>query len=247
MNRKLLWIATICSFALMGCNEMGASTAKKSLTTEKDKYSYAFGAFFGMQANQQLVARDSIDLDLDVFVQAFKERYKNDSAKYLMNDSLIFATLNEFSMKHQAEKMAKDSIAAEKNLTTQKDFLEKNKSAEGVVTTESGLQYQMIHQGTGVVPTDTDIVSVHYTGTLLDGSEFDNSLKRGAPAEFPVNAVIPGWTEILKLMKTGSKVKVWIPSDLGYGPRGRMPMIPGHSLLVFEMELLETKAPEAQK
>ncbi len=247
MNRKLLGLAALCSLMLLGCNELGAPAAKKTLTTDKDKYSYAFGAFFGMQANQQLVARDSIDMDLDVFIQAFKERYNNDSAKFLMNDSTIFATLNEFSMKQQAEKAKKDSIAAEKSLTEQKDFLEKNKSAEGVVVTPTGLQYTVLQEGTGVAPGDSDIVSVHYVGTLLNGNEFDNSVKRGTPLEFPVTAVIPGWTEMLKLMKVGSKVKAWIPSELGYGALGRMPMIPGNSLLIFEMELLDTKAPEAAK
>ena len=174
-------------------------------------------------------------------MQALSERFEQDSAKLLMSDSALFAVLNDFSMKRQQEKVKKDSLAAEKNLQEQKAFLEKNKSEGGVITTASGLQYLVIIEGKGEVPKDEDLVSVHYTGTLLDGTEFDSSIKRGAPAEFPLNAVIPGWTELLKVMKVGSKVKAWIPSDLAYGPRGRQ-VIPGNSLLVFEMELLGVKA-----
>ena len=113
------------------------------------------------------------------------------------------------------------------------------------MTTESGLQYKVITEGTGATPADGDIVKVHYTGTLLDGTKFDSSVDRGEPLEFPIGAVIPGWTEMLKLMKVGGKVTAWIPSDLAYGPRGRGPQIPGNSALVFEMELIDTHAADA--
>ncbi len=242
MNIRMLLAVGLCSVVLFGCNEMGGAASKKALVTEKDKYSYALGAHFGTQAHFQLVQRDSIDLDLAVFVQAFMERYNQDSVKYLMTDSVVFATLNDFSMKKQQEKVAKDSVAAIANLTAQKTFLDKNKTEAGVITTASGLQYKIITQGAGAVPGDSSIVTVHYTGTLLDGKKFDSSIDRGQPAEFPIAAVIPGWTEMLKLMKVGTKVQAWIPSELGYGPRGRMPMIPGNSLLVFDMELLGAKS-----
>ena len=241
MNLKLLLSIGLSSILLFGCNEMGKPAAKTALVTEKDNYSYALGASFGQQARALLIQRDSIDLDYAVFMQAFTERFEQDSAKLLMTDSALFAVLNDFSMKRQQEKVQKDSLAAEKNLQEQKAFLEKNKSEAGVITTASGLQYLVIIEGKGELPKDEDLVSVHYTGTLLDGTEFDSSIKRGAPAEFPLNAVIPGWTELLKVMKVGSKVKAWIPSDLAYGPRGRQ-VIPGNSLLVFEMELLGVKA-----
>ena len=243
MNLKLLLSIGLSSILLFGCNEMGKPAAKTALVTEKDNYSYALGASFGQQARALLIQRDSIDLDYAVFMQAFTERFEQDSAKLLMSDSALFAVLNDFSMKRQQEKIQKDSLAAEKNLQEQKAFLEKNKSEAGVITTASGLQYLVIIEGKGELPKDEDLVSVHYTGTLLDGTEFDSSIKRGAPAEFPLNAVIPGWTELLKVMKVGSKVKAWIPSDLAYGPRGRQ-VIPGNSLLVFEMELLGVKASE---
>ena len=245
MNKKLIIAAGALAFALTGCDQLcqGPKT-KTALVTDKDKYSYALGAHFGNQARFQLVTRDSIDLDLDLFIQAFKERYNEDSAHFLMNDSTIFQTLTDLSQARQAEKNKKDSLAAEANKAAGEAFLAKNKTEEGVVTTESGLQYKVITEGTGATPADGDIVKVHYTGTLLDGTKFDSSVDRGEPLEFPIGAVIPGWTEMLKLMKVGGKVTAWIPSDLAYGPRGRGPQIPGNSLLVFEMELIDTHSAE---
>ena len=248
MNKKVIVAAGALALVLTGCDQLclnqGPKT-KTALVTEKDKYSYALGAHFGNQAQFQLVARDSIDLDLDLFIQAFVERYKQDSAKYLMADSTIFQTLTELSQSRQAEKARKDSVAAANNKAAGEAFLAQNKTAEGVVTTESGLQYKVITEGTGATPADGDIVKVHYTGTLLDGTKFDSSVDRGEPLEFPIGAVIPGWTEMLKLMKVGEKVTAWIPSDLAYGPRGRGPQIPGNSTLVFEMELIDTRAADA--
>ena len=230
MKTKLILAAGALAMLMTGCEPCKtASTEKTSLVTEKDKYSYALGAHFGNQARFQLVTRDSIDLDLDLFIQAFKERYNEDSVKFLMNDSIIMETLNKLSADRQAEKMKKDSIAAEKNKAEGEAFLAQNKTAEGVVTTASGLQYKVETEGTGATPTDEDKVKVHYTGTLLDGTKFDT-------------AVISGWTEMLKLMKVGEKVTAWIPSDLAYGPRGNR-AIPGNSVLKFEMELLEVIPP----
>jgi len=246
MKSKMIVAAGAIAMLLTGCDQLcqGPKT-KTALVTDKEKYSYALGAHFGGQAHFQLVTRDSIDLDIDLFIQAFKERYNEDSASYLMNDSIIFETLQKLSQDRQAEKMRKDSIAAETNKAAGEAFLASNKTAEGVITTESGLQYKVITEGTGATPGDSDIVKVHYTGTLLDGTKFDSSIDRGQPLEFPINAVIPGWTEMLKLMKVGGKVTAWIPSDLAYGPHGRGPQIPGNSLLVFEMELIDTHAANA--
>ncbi len=243
--KKLIALG-LCAAFFVGCNEFGAPR-KTSLVTEKEKVSYALGSIFGMQAHAQLVARDSIDLDLDVFKQAFVEHYNRDSAKYLLSDSLVKEVLNDFSAKLQAERKKKDSIASAKTLEEGVAFLAKNKTVEGVIVTASGLQYKVIAEGTGESPNDSSTVSVHYTGKLLDGSEFDSSVKRGQPAEFPVRAVIPGWTELLKLMKTGGKVVAWIPSELAYGTYGRPPMIPGNSVLEFEVELLSVKAPDSAK
>ncbi|WP_290745455.1 FKBP-type peptidyl-prolyl cis-trans isomerase, partial [Fibrobacter sp. UBA4309] len=246
MKSKMIVAAGVVAMLMTGCDQFCQGPAvKKNLVTDKEKYSYALGAHFGTQAHFQLVTRDSIDLDIDLFIQAFKERYNEDSAAFLMNDSTIFETLQKLSADRQAEKVKKDSIAAEANKAAGEAFLASNKTAEGVITTESGLQYKVITEGTGATPSDSDIVKVDYTGTLLDGTKFDSSVDRGQPLEFPINAVIPGWTEMLKLMKVGGKVTAWIPSDLAYGPHGRGPQIPGNSLLVFEMELIDTHAPGA--
>lgn len=248
MKTKLIVAAGALAMLMTGCDLMGqAQTAptKSALVTDKDKYSYALGAHFGNQAHFQLTTRDSIDLDLDLFIQAFRERFNGDSAKFLMDDSTVLSTLMDLQKSKQAEQQKKDSLAAEAVKSAADAFLAANKSAEGVVTTASGLQYKVITEGTGAVPGDSDVVKVHYTGTLLDGTKFDSSVDRGQPLEFPINAVIPGWTEMLKLMKVGGKVTAWIPSDLGYGMRGRPPQIPGGSLLIFEMELIDTHAANA--
>ena len=249
MNKKLIVAAGALALLMTGCDQLcpGAAPAKTALVTEKDSNSYAFGAHFANQVYQQLIARDSLELDVDIFVQAFRDRFSQDSSKVLMNDSLVFATLMNIQQKKQDEMRKKDSIANETRKAENAAFFEKNKTAEGVVTTESGLQYKILTEGTGATPGDSDIVKVHYTGTLLDGKEFDSSVKRGEPLEFPINAVIPGWTEMLKLMKVGEKVTAWIPSDLAYGPYGRPPQIPGNSMLIFEMELIDTHAAEAPK
>ena len=137
----------------------------------------------------------------------------------------------------QAQKVAQH--APNKNAGEQ--FLAENKERSEVVTLPSGLQYEVLTEGTGATPGATDKVSVHYHGTLIDGTVFDSSVKRGEPASFPVNGVIKGWTEALQLMKTGSKWKLYIPYDLAYGDRGAGPTIKPYSTLIFEVELLEVK------
>ena len=202
MKTKLIIAAGALAMLMTGCDQLCPSKtapAKTSLVTQKDTNSYAFGAHFANQVYAQLVARDSIELDLDLFIQAFKDRFNQDSSKYLMNDSTVFATLMNIQQQKQLEAQKKDSIASEKRKSEGAAFLEQNKTAEGVVTTESGLQYKVLTEGTGATPGDSDVVKVHYTGTLLDGTKFDSSIDRGQPLEFPINAVIPGWTEMLKL------------------------------------------------
>ncbi|MDD5772373.1 MAG: FKBP-type peptidyl-prolyl cis-trans isomerase [bacterium] len=127
---------------------------------------------------------------------------------------------------------------AQKNLKEEEEFLKKNKDAEGVKTTATGLQYLVLKEGEGEIPTATDEVKVNYKGTLIDGTEFDNSYKRGQPAVFPVNRVIAGWTEALQMMKAGSKYKLFIPSKLGYGNLGAGRDIGPNQMLIFEVELL---------
>ena len=203
-----------------------------TLLVQNTSVSYALGAYLAKQVYAQVIERDSIDLDLDIFCKAFRTRFKKDSAHYLLNDEQATKILSDISRQNN-EKWQNANIA----------FLIKNKYAKGIVTTESGLQYKVITKGKGAVPGNSSTVKVHYTGTLINGKKFDSSIDRGEPLEFEINAVIPGWTEVLKLMKVGSKVVAWIPPDLGYGKKGRPPKIPGNSVLVFEMELLDAQNP----
>lgn len=153
-------------------------------------------------------------------------------AVFLLN---LTVSVSAFQMMRKDNKMKAD---AQKNLKEEEEFLKKNKDAEGVKTTASGLQYLVLKEGDGEIPTATDQVKVHYKGTLLNGSEFDNSYTRGQPAVFPVNRVIAGWIEALQLMKVGSKYKLFIPSRLGYGEMGAGREIGPNSMLIFEVELL---------
>jgi FKBP-type peptidyl-prolyl cis-trans isomerase len=205
------------------------------LKTLVEKYSYILGRQIGTQFRN-----DKLEIDQKRFLQGIDEGAQG--AKSLLSEEQI-----EEAMKSLQEKLDKQSQAsAEEGLQKGKDFLEKNRQAKGVVTTLSGLQYLELREGTGASPKDEDWVTVQYKGSLLDGTEFDSSYARGKPAAFQVNRVIPGWTEALKRMKTGAKWKLFIPSSLGYGPRGAPPEIPPHATLVFEVELMEIKGPAKQ-
>ncbi len=142
--------------------------------------------------------------------------------------------------KEETQKMTDENAFKAENLA----YLENNKTVEGVVVTDSGLQYRVIDSGDGKTPAPTDIVTVHYAGRLIDGSEFDSSYKRGEPAQFPVNRVIPGWVEAIQLMQVGDKWELTIPADLAYGPEGAGDVIPGDATLVFDVELLGVRTEE---
>jgi FKBP-type peptidyl-prolyl cis-trans isomerase FklB len=159
----------------------------------------------------------------------------------LLTDEEVKEMLNLYRKEAQAAQKKVQSEQGEKNMSEGPKFLEENKTKEGVVVLESGLQYKVITEGSGKTPKATDKVSVHYKGTLLNGKEFDSSYKRNQPAEFPVNGVIKGWTEALQLMKEGSKWMLYIPSDLAYGARGAGGDIGPNATLIFEVELLEVK------
>lgn len=189
-----------------------------------DSISYALGSLVG----QDLKSGGFSKLNYDVLNAALQRGLNGDSMIMTKEDATM--TLQRFAMAQMKNKSDENSKIA-------KDFLEKNKSAEGVKTTATGLQYKIIKQGTGATPTDTQKVKVHYTGKFIDGKVFDSSVSRGEPATFRVNQVIPGWTEALKMMTVGSKWQLFVPPTLGYGEQGNQG-IPGNSLLIFEVELL---------
>lgn len=193
-----------------------------------DKLSYAWGMAMG----QQLRAMGVSHLNKEDFDEAVHTAFEGKEGKMSPEEA------QQIIQNYLQELTDKSSAAAKE---AGKRFLEENKKREGVIETESGLQYIVEKEGTGATPTATSEVTVHYTGKLIDGTVFDSSVSRGEPATFPLNRVIPGWTEGLQLMKEGGKTTFYIPSDLAYGPNGIPNAIPPHSTLIFEVELLKVK------
>ena len=215
-----------------------------TLKTQKDKASYAVGLNVGRNLGAQL-HQQAVELDQAILLRGMKDALAG--GKTLLTDDEVKAALGQLQadvrtrqqekMKVEQEKM---EVAAKENKKEGAEFLEANKTKEGVVTLPSGLQYKILTEGTGPKPAATDSVSCNYRGTLLNGTEFDSSYKRGQPLSIQVNGVIKGWTEALQLMPAGSKWQLFIPSDLAYGDRGADPRSgigPG-ATLIFEVELL---------
>lgn len=212
---------------------LGAGCQKK-LDTDAKKASYAIGQQIGSNLKKQ-----DIEFDPDVLAMSISEAAQGKESKLKPEE------MQQALMKLQENMMKKQQEQGEKNKKEGEAFLEKNKTAEGVKATASGLQYIVLKEGTGKAPTANDVVKAHYKGTLISGEQFDSSYDRGQPAEFPLNGVIKGWTEALQLMKVGGKMKLFIPPDLGYGPSAR-PGIPANSVLIFEVELLDVMPQKAE-
>lgn len=215
----------ICCFFII----FSVSSCSASLSSDNSKVSYGIGTQFAKDMKGR-----GMELDMKAFNLAVEDVMKGKESRLKDEDIRnAFQKISEELMKKQVAK-------AGENVKIGQEYLDKNKKKQGVLVTKSGLQYRVIKEGAGVTPKATDLVKVHYRGTLIDGTEFDSSYKRNQPAEFPLNQVIPGWTEGLQLMKAGSKYELVIPSALGYGERGNQ-SIPGNSVLIFEVELLEVK------
>ncbi len=204
---------------------------KTTLKNQKEKFSYSIGADTG-QKLQNL----PIEIDLDLLIKGMKDAFSK--RKLLMTDKEIQETLMDLQKELRAKFEEQRKVLGEKNKKEGDLFLAENKKKEGVVTLPSGLQYKVLKEGSGEKPQDTDSVTVHYRGTLIDGTEFDSSYSRGTPASFPVKGVIPGWTEGIKLMKEGAKWQLFIPPNLAYGERGGGPRIGPNATLIFEVELI---------
>jgi len=203
-----------------------SAQAAVDLENEKDKASYSLGMLIGQNT------KNFGDLNFDALIEGLMQQHNGEETELTIEEA--DATIREFQQKIAAGKAAEASAEGEA-------YLAENKNRDGVSVTDSGLQYEVITEGDGPKPAVTDTVSVHYVGTLLDGTEFDSSVARGEPAEFGLNGVIPGWTEGLQLMNTGSKYRFVIPSDLAYGERGAGGSIGPGATLIFEVELLEIK------
>ncbi len=211
---------------------------KSELKTQKDKVSYAIGLDIGAG-----LKKNEVDVDADILARAIKDTFAG--KKPLMTEEEVKTTMTDFQKNLQAKQQERMKAQGEKNKKEGEDYLAKNKSKEGVKTLPSGLQYKVITEGKGKSPKATDTVTVQYRGTLIDGTEFDSSYKRGQPATFPVNGVIKGWTEALQLMKEGSKWQLVIPSELAYGEKGGGP-IGSNAVLIFEVELVSIKAQDSK-
>ncbi len=219
--KKLLLTVLVTGFCT------GTALAEVDLTDEKSKRSYALGLMLADRVTSRYG-----DLDYDALIEAIRTQHEGKEAAMNLQDAE--STLQTYEKKAMAEKSAKSKAEG-------LAYLENNKKREGVKVTESGLQYEVLVEGTGPKPSASDSVSVHYAGTLISGKEFDSSIKRGSPAEFKLGGVIAGWTEGLQLMNTGSKFKFTIPSELAYGDRGAGADIGPGETLIFEVELLEIK------
>jgi FKBP-type peptidyl-prolyl cis-trans isomerase FklB len=222
----------VISSALYACNN--ESSDNQPLGTLEQKASYSFGVDVATRLKQQ-----GIDLDIRALNQGITDAYTG--SELALNDEDRIQAKTEFQTQLQETLLKKQASIAEENLVTGKAFLAENAKKPGVVTTDSGLQYKILTTGDGKQPKDTDTVTTHYKGTLIDGREFDSSYKRDKPASFPVKGVIKGWTEALQLMHVGDKWQLFIPSELAYGATKRSELIEANSTLVFEIELLGIK------
>ena len=211
---------------------------RPALKDAKDKVSYSIGLDIGMTFQKQ-----KMEINSDVLAAGLKDGLSG--AKPLLSPEEVRQVMTQFSKDMREKTAAANKEAADKNTKEGEKFLAENKAKPGVKTTASGLQYKVEKEGSGTPPKETDTVEVNYRGTLIDGTEFDSSYKRGEPATFPVDRVIKGWTEALQLMKPGAKYQLFIPSNLGYGPGGTGGDIGPNSTLIFEVELLSVKPGES--
>lgn len=235
MNFTMAALAiAVLSLVVVSCGSKTAASAEDAAgTTSKADISYAFGVAVGASLKDT-----NVQIDYTQFVAGIKDYVEKDKPRITMED---------------AQRIIQESILAamqkqgEENLAQETKFLAENGKKAGVTTTASGLQYEVLKQGTGPKPKETDIVKVDYVGTFMDGKEFDSSIESGQPAVFPVGMVIPGWVEGIQLMNVGSKYKLYIPSALAYGEQGAQGAIAPNTMLIFEVELLDIEPPEAQE
>ena len=236
MKNSFIYVLVIVLALSASCQQNGKSV---KLTSNVDSVSYAIGVLVGSNNLKQLgSAPGGGQINKEAMAAAF--RASSLGEKPVITEEQANALVQKF-FESETQKQS------QKALEEGNAFLEKNKSRQGVTTTASGLQYEIIKEGTGAKPVATDQVKVNYHGTLINGKVFDSSVDRGEPVTFGVNQVIPGWTEALQLMPVGSKWKIYLPSNIAYGERGAGGDIGPNSALIFEVELLEIVKPEGSK
>ncbi len=224
----------IVAFISCQSQQTGQTTLIKSLETSEDSLGYSLG-----QQMAKSIKSGSGKFNDEALLQGVMDALNDSESK--LTDAEIQKHYKDFRTILAEEQQKIRQQQASENMAEAEEFLEANKNEEGVVTLPSGLQYKVIEKGSGKSPDANDMVTVHYTGTLIDGSKFDSSRDRGKPATFQVNRVIPGWTEALQKMKEGSHWKLFIPPDLAYGQRGARGRIEPNSALIFDVELLEVQ------
>jgi len=230
MKKIILIMLAISLVAFVSCKKPATTAAAADATKSTDP-SYAFGIAIGTSLKDI-----GIEVKYDQFVNGMKDVLDSKRKPKLTND--------EATQVIQAAITAAATKKGEENIKKEADFLATNGKKAGIITTASGLQYEILKAGDGAAPVAADTVKVDYVGTLLDGTTFDSSIARGTPAEFPLAGVIPGWTEGLQTMKVGGKTKFYIPSKLAYGPTGSGSAIPPNATLIFEVTLLEITTPK---
>lgn len=230
---KKTLIALAVAGVLAGCSSQDAAPEDPALESTDEKVSYGMGLVMG-----ERMSNDLPDLKMEQFLQGIQHGHAGDEKQTRMSREEIQEALMAYQTQLQEKEAAKTEELAKKNKEAGEQFLAENAKREGVKTTESGLQYEILEEGNGEKPTAEDRVRVHYTGELISGEVFDSSRERGEPVTFGLNQVIPGWTEGLQLMSEGSRAKLYIPAKLAYGPGGNQRIGPNETL-VFDVELLE--------
>jgi FKBP-type peptidyl-prolyl cis-trans isomerase len=258
MKRSLIVVLSACLFVIPSLAQAGKEEAKPApkpaakgaaktdpkappkieLKTDNEKLAYALGADIGARLKDL-----ETEMDFKVFMRGLEDRYYDREPALSADDQT--KTKQAFFDKKKEEAQAKAKALGEKNKKEGEAYLAENSKKPGVKVTASGLQYEVLQDGTGETPKATDRVKVNYKGTLIDGTEFDSSYKKGQPTIHPVNGFIKGWTEALQLMKVGSKFRLVVPSDIAYGERGAGKDIGPNSVLIFELELLGIEPPQA--
>lgn len=237
MKKYVLPLALISMVTLQACNEEAAQTAPATVDSatvlETSSQRLSYGIAYGLGAR---MTQDAVPLDVEAFTAGLRDALEGADPRLTQDE--MAAEMQAYQEKAVAEQQVAQAAAGEANLAAAAVFLAENAAKEGVVVTESGLQYEILEAGDGAVPTADDTVEVHYRGTLMDGTEFDSSYSRNQTASFGVTQVIAGWVEALQLMPVGSKWKLVIPSDLAYGAGGAGGSIGPNATLVFEVELI---------
>lgn len=234
MYSRLFAVMLLMLF-VVGCSaEEAKSAPEQKLDTPKNRISYTIGVNIGQDFKGQ-----QMDVDTDLLLKGLKDSLEGKELQ--LTDEEMVAEIQAFQKEMQAKMVAEREASSGKNQAAGEAFLAENAKKEGVVVTESGLQYKVLEAGEGDSPAASDVVIVHYSGTLIDGTKFDSSYDRGQPATFPVGGVIPGWTEALQLMKPGAKYQLVIPSALAYGERGAGQDIGPNATLLFDVELVSVE------